>query len=312
MSDVENHEKATPKQLAYCAGLIDSDGSVAIKKFKDPASPHGHRYIPDIKLTSIDHVVLHYLQSVLGGIVNLKHQGPTTNPNVIGNHPAGRWQIQGRQAYVVAQLLMPHMLVKRGQMECVLDFYGEGSRFKIGTTPSTSEMSRRIDIWTRARLLNAREARPDIPAPRMEETALAYCAGLLDGDGSFTIRRTKNKVSSGGVMHSPRIAVRCSDYEMLDFLVATLKGSVTNPINNDFGTVRQTSLTWQWAVQSRQAAVVAKAVLPYLIIKLEQARCLVDFYEAATFKPDGRALPAHEIERRDVLWRKVSERNQRR
>lgn len=63
--------------------------------------------------------------------------------------------------------------------------------------------------------------------------------------------------------------------------------------------------TIYWAVASNKAYECAKALLPYLRIKQEQAKLLIDFVDNKMRPEDAKALSTEELQKRDDYWYKM-------
>ena len=116
------------------------------------------------------------------------------------------------------------------------------------------------------------------------DTELAWLAGILDGEGSFSVHRNQKTQRDGFnryftwamsitiVNSDPHLLRRC-----VDLLVA-----ITNRMPYIYlkqpGVGRRPLLTFAIRVQRKQDIVaMIEAVLPYLVGKRDQAKLLVDF-----------------------------------
>lgn len=152
----------------------------------------------------------------------------------------------------------------------------------------------------RSGLIGARKIalkpRPDI---RLSERDLGYIAGLIDGEGSFTmyaVRQRQVNVS---------LTVANTDTACLDFChsrtgcgqVHEAKGKSRNPLHRT---------QYVWTVTSRnEIGALAELVEPVLIIKPRQARIVREFCER---RAEGGPLEARDME----LVAMLKDTNQRR
>ena len=106
-----------------------------------------------------------------------------------------------------------------------------------------------------------------------DELLLAYLAGCMDSDGSFTIRRDARsmKANSRTPTHVALVALRQVTPQVPHLLHERFGGSLT--------TTKSTALNGRpligWVASARKASKVCQALLPYLQIKPEQARLLI-------------------------------------
>ena len=101
-------------------------------------------------------------------------------------------------------------------------------------------------------------------------TAVSYLAGLIDGEGTVSIRRKT------GNHFNIELYITSTNKPMLDWVVRVFKGTIyTYQRKND--TVRLPS--HKWHVHGKQAENILRKVLPYLIIKGKHARLAIEFRE---------------------------------
>ena len=106
------------------------------------------------------------------------------------------------------------------------------------------------------------------------ETEISYLAGIIDGEGFIGIHScTKRKNKSS--FYQVRVGVINTNRELLDWIKLKFGGSVcsrgkpTNPEKH-----RQ---CYQWRVEAKKAGELIRLVLPYLIIKTEQAKIVLEY-----------------------------------
>lgn len=108
----------------------------------------------------------------------------------------------------------------------------------------------------------------------LDETERAYAAGIIDGEGSIMLIHQPPR---GGVHKWEywvlRISVANTDKKLIDWLVDKFGGGFThsrslNPRHRD---------VFQWRVDAGKARPVLFAVLPYLLLKREQADIAIQY-----------------------------------
>lgn len=101
---------------------------------------------------------------------------------------------------------------------------------------------------------------------------IGWCAGIIDGEGTFSIYRTKQK--SGGYGYSICVHVRMTHKETIYKLREILEtGDVSGPRYNG----PKCKDVYRWAVTKYSAVNLVKEILPFLITKNEQARVFLQF-----------------------------------
>jgi hypothetical protein len=100
----------------------------------------------------------------------------------------------------------------------------------------------------------------------VREHEVAYCAGLVDGEGTIGINRMR-KASSGKYYSRLHVKVTMLDPEGVDALYETFGGSLKQYSNGYF----------TWYLFGTKAADVIEELLPYLRVKRQQATLAIRF-----------------------------------
>jgi hypothetical protein len=98
---------------------------------------------------------------------------------------------------------------------------------------------------------------------------IIYCAGLLDGEGSFgiTMRQRKHFASEA------HITCQMMDKQSIVLLHETFGGNIHAYEYPQY----KTKMLYHWRISGKQAAEAAKELLPYLQIKREQAKNIIAY-----------------------------------
>ena len=125
---------------------------------------------------------------------------------------------------------------------------------------------------------------------------LAYAAGAIDGEGHIAIQRRKLVT---GYSYGLRITVVNADERLPRWLHEKLGGSLL--MNNVRARQPQHSITHSWVASSEHAAEILRLVLPFMVLKAEQAAVAIDFQEhiSAGERP---GVPLSETEREKRAW----------
>ena len=138
------------------------------------------------------------------------------------------------------------------------------------------------------------------------DTKLAWIAGFIDGEGTITIKRAK-RGKYGKLYHLPYISCTQVNKERnfiaLKVLQKTLGGSLSKYVQRPMDGDRIDTITWN--VTSRKAKECAERLLPYLIIKKQQAQLLIKFTTLFVRKDKKTWLTDEEIEKREKFFYKM-------
>lgn len=110
--------KVTEAELAYCAGVVDSDGSIGVKR-----STYGMRvrgdatqptYSERIKVKQVEPEAVTLLHRIFGGSYRVE------KTSLKSGRAFYAWQVTDKQASIVCAALMPFLRIKKAQAENVL------------------------------------------------------------------------------------------------------------------------------------------------------------------------------------------------
>lgn len=115
------------------------------------------------------------------------------------------------------------------------------------------------------------------------EGLLGYIAGLIDGEGTVFIGRQKRSENRSGYRFIPHLIITNTNKECLELCKNTFNfGSLLLRREASFnteGSIQSRKDCYRWEVKHQQAGEVLRQVLPYMVIKKEQAKNLLAFLE---------------------------------
>jgi hypothetical protein len=142
-----------------------------------------------------------------------------------------------------------------------------------------------------------------------ENEILAYIAGIMDGDGSFSICRKKDK-KAFNLLHFPFIQFGSLEKNTLEFLKNHWKGSIITQKShvNKNGKVKKEFFHWRLE-KSGRCQPFLESVIPYLEIKKERAEFLLDYIKRNPFKRGSNRLDPGVVASRERDYLKMQEFN---
>jgi hypothetical protein len=117
------------------------------------------------------------------------------------------------------------------------------------------------------------------------ETTLAYIAGAMDSDGSFSIRRLTYSMRVRGDATQPTYSERAMLKHVTPQVPHLLKEVFGGSLRLEDPSATRGKPLWSWQATDRQAAYCAASILQFLLVKNEQAKLLI---ELRSTKDDGR------------------------
>lgn len=112
----------------------------------------------------------------------------------------------------------------------------------------------------------------------MKETTKAYLAGILDGDGYFTIKRSTYAMRNGDAtqpVFSEKVGIKQIAPNAIDILHENFGGYR----RIEKSSAKKGKPLHAWSVTDKKAIRVVEAVFPYLKIKRRQAEMLLKLRE---------------------------------
>ena len=109
----------------------------------------------------------------------------------------------------------------------------------------------------------------------LNSESAAYISGLIDGEGSVTYKKYKEKKKTG-TYDCWRIVMEISmtDYSVLVWVLETLNVGTVRPKKRPKGVKKQ----WRWRCSFRDAYYVCKVIWPYAHVKLPKVQQIIEHY----------------------------------
>ena len=141
----------------------------------------------------------------------------------------------------------------------------------------------------------------NIDAALLDERQKAYLAGFFDGEGCIHGYFTHPR--NGRRMGSTKVTVVCGNLEVLMFGQKLFGGSINKRVFKEKPKWND-ALTWH--LGTKETSVFLRAVLPYLIVKRQEAEVALELWELANHPNRGsRKLPEDVINKRSELVAKL-------
>ena len=124
----------------------------------------------------------------------------------------------------------------------------------------------------------------------MSKAKFSYLAGIIDGEGCITIGAGRKETC---INYNAIVSVQNTSKKLIDWLQSKFGGQVYLSKK----ATEKTKAAWMWRLTQKKAIeILLLAVLPYLIIKHEQAKVLLAYVRLTS-----DALP----ELRAIYWQQL-------
>lgn len=242
------------------AGLMDAEGCFGIYKEK-----HGH-YTPHIIFTNKFLPLRSWIVKYFGGVC--------TNRNVEGWKPYFHWQLSGKNAApVFLRSVLPYLRLKRDQASIMLDFWAAK---EIGDKDQQAALAAQIKALKS-------ESRNDrmIDGSAKDKTTHAYLAGMFDGEGYISLHAYKRP--AGSIHYAKLIGVVNTDLSVLRFFEHIYGGTIRGP------KLQNKKPCYEWNLRDKaQSEKFLLAILPYIQVKRDKAKILLEFLRVSGENPAAR------------------------
>lgn len=144
----------------------------------------------------------------------------------------------------------------------------------------------------------------------MDETLHAYAAGFVDGEGCITINRGQPNKYHMSLDHNARVFVTNTNLQVLNLLQENYGGTIYRlRSKSERGKGWKSCYVWNLGVKNLVGFL--KAILPYLVVKQQQALLALEFMAARKVMPHvlGVHLPDEEITKREDYYQKMQKLN---
>ena len=136
---------------------------------------------------------------------------------------------------------------------------------------------------------------------------LIYLAGILDGEGWFSIHRTRRKTGELSASYMPVIGVANTDFRLMKWLERNFGGKIISVKNTpkSLGTKQR----YEWRMNSTETRNFLPQVIPFLFLKKKQAKLLLEIGNLHSVKYRGSGVPERIKLKRENLYLKLRKLN---
>lgn len=298
-------------RMAYLAGMMDGDGSFSIIKHKTEASP---LYYPFLQFVSWKKVMIDALKIEFGGSVTTAK--PCIRKDGSMGHIMYRWRIRSHDnVKPILEKLIPYLRIKSERASFLLSFIEEtpfirGKRLSeealVDKERAYIKMIQSND-WTSLDNNLTTKLAKDISD---DSTFWSYLAGIMDTDGSFSVKCQKQNKGTHVKNHRylPVISISSTDTRAINYIRENFPmGKLYIPRNKDCSA----RFHYQYGIYTKKECIeFLKRIIPFLKGKKDNAELLLHFCENSVNTGYCRAgISADELKFRHDCYIKLVELN---
>ena len=281
--------------MAYIAGLIDGDGSISLIREKRAS---GFKYYPCIQLSNVFEDMVSFLYQTFGGCKKIKSRQFHCKKDQFV------WNVRGLDSCKnVLEKILPYLVLKQKQGQRLLKF--------VKLPESCNPEVERLEIQSLNNDSHVCDGNVVKQAKKNTESPFfwAYFAGIMDTEGSFSVRRESPSAGRKNYRYTPMIQLSMASFESMNFIRENFcYGHVCFPKASS----TQRGFTYKiMVIKASQCVEMVNSILPYLRFKRSQAIELVNFclnYKPVKYRQKG--ISENEIIFRESCYQKIKKLNE--
>lgn len=293
--------------MAYAAGLMDGDGSFSIRKLKTKANP---QYFPLLQLQKHKMEMLDFLKEHFGGTIFIGK--PRISKDGSEGKAVYRWRLRSNvNVKPMLEAIIPYLKTKKERAEFLLEFINSFT-FERGIFLSSEKLADRERSYLNMMHLNSAKSFNNTVSSKLakinsvDPLFWAYMAGLMDTDGSFSIKRqTQNKGTHViNARYLPVISLGMVDVTAINYLRQNFNlGKLYIPKNSS----TSNGFHYQFGIYTKIECVeFLNNLIPFLRSKKMAAEQLLEFCKNSQNTRYCKAgISAEELEYREKSYQNL-------
>ncbi len=282
---------------SYAAGAIDGDGAIYLVK-------ESGLYIPFVQLAKKFGTLISSFKNDFGGIVG------SIKPRLPHHSPLHYWRLKGSENCKEFLRNVSRFLVYKKERAEVLLEYIDKNPFVRGKTLTQDQIIDREKYHVKMASLNDEAYLQNISMVSKtyvnnEDTAFwAYVAGIMDTDGSFSVKRQKGQSDTKNLRYIPCIQMSMASLDVINHIRRNcVYGTVCVVKNKSCSR----GFHYAWSIGKKQdSSEFIEKILPYLKEKKEQASIVLDFCRnSENTKYCKAGIPKEELEFRESCYQRI-------
>ncbi len=251
------------ERYAYIAGLIDAEGYLGIRK--RAVKKNRENYRPALVLAMRDRIGLDLMISEFGGEIKIY---PSNNTLYYLTYNAIK-------VNEILEKCGKYLIIHQEEMSIIHElqeskFTQSQNSFKPDLHLYRAELFQKIKKENLNKTFDLSNLNKEWSNINNDSISLAYCAGFIDGEGSFGIYNRKN---NNKIYTHATFAIAATDYRAIEKIAQTLGGHVLT-----YEQKENWKAKYLYLIQSQEKlAAFIPVILPYLQVKKEQAALCYEY-----------------------------------
>lgn len=281
--------------MAYVAGLIDGDGSISLIR---ESRSSGFKYYPCVQLSNVFEGMINFLQETFGGCKKIKStQAHAKKVQYV-------WNIRGLETCAsFLEKVIPFLILKKKQAKVLLDYVKNPKIYNVDAEKMKIQSLNNESLVALGKVVKQADINTG------DKRFWAYFTGILETEGSFSVRKNKPSWGCVNYKYNPLIQLSMASFEAMNFIRQNIcLGSVCFPKAK----TTQRGHTYKYLFGSVGDCIeLIEKILPYLRFKKDVALELLNFcknYTAVKNKRSG--VSENELKFREDCYQKIKQINE--
>lgn len=298
--------------LAYMAGVLDGDGSFSIIKKKGKYEGQSPLYYPLIQIANSSKELIDFVYAEFGGLLNTRKAYIAKDGSL--RKISYQWKLsQANPCLPFLEKIIPYLVIKKERAEFLRDYILRNP-FKRGSGKLSDDiLQNRESDYMKMRSFNDRRMSSESFSRRCKKDSdssifWAYLSGLIDTDGSFSVKKELCDKKMINPKYTAQILLSMTDIKGINKIAENcIYGSIFTAKARNCSK----GMVYRFCIYSKdEASKFLEKCIPYLLIKKEQAKILLEFCNkfSHTFYP-RQGIQSEELEFRESCYRRIKTLN---
>ncbi|HEX2977880.1 MAG TPA: LAGLIDADG family homing endonuclease [Candidatus Babeliales bacterium] len=299
-------------KLAYFAGALDGDGSFSLIKGTSHSSV-SPLYYPMIQFANANQDIVNVFRSEFGGSKSTRQQYIAKNGSA--RLASYQWKLEkSTKCLPFLEGVIPYLIVKHKRAVHLRTYIINNPFVRGSNRLSDTLLARREKAFLKMKFYNER---PVVEGELLNELKRkdsngklfwSYVAGLMDTDGSFSLKKENRKTgSSKSPVYTPTILLTMTDCSAIYHIMNNFNGGNMCKVIAKKATQ---GFAFRFSITSRKNAIrFLEKCIPYLFLKKHIAQELHIYCSSVKNMNGDHQGVQEQLLLRDMFYRKIKELN---
>lgn len=294
-------------KLAYIAGALDGDGSFSLIKGTSHSSV-SPLYFPMIQLANASKDMIDLFCEEFGGSTNVRkaYIGKDGSVRKISH----QWKVEkSKKCLPILEEVAPYLVIKKERCLFLRDYIIKNPFIRGSNVLDDKLLYKREQAYLKMRSFN------DEPSVNGEllsigkrnnsesELFWAYVAGLMDTDGSFSLKKESTRPNRKNPTYTPMILLSMVDCRAIYYLMNNFLGATVSVIK---ATTATNGFCYRFNLSNRLALMdFLRKSIPFLRLKKKIAETLLEYCEVTKRSNGCGGISNEELSKREHYYSEI-------